>query len=225
MCDDREKLIAYVYDDCDDAERRDVDAHLASCDACRSEVGGLRRVRQDLLAWDVPEHGSVWRPFVPARVAFAWRDVPAWALAAAASLLLLAGASGGLVTYALVAPQQERVVVVPPADPTPVREFPAELSGLEDRLLAALRAEMEERLQTVAADLPQSRVSGPPADLTDQLSALRAAQFDYLRAVNADIRTLSSRTAHLEQREQTTNMMLTSLFTQRGQPVMLPVGQ
>src|SRR5207244_3539312 len=62
MCDERERLIGYVYDECDAGEKRLVEAHLQTCETCREEIGGLRRVRTDLLAWDVPDHGSAWTP-------------------------------------------------------------------------------------------------------------------------------------------------------------------
>ena len=67
MCDDRERLIGYVYDECDGRERREIEAHLETCHTCRREITGLREVRQDLLAWDVPDTPSVWRPFAPQR--------------------------------------------------------------------------------------------------------------------------------------------------------------
>src|SRR5262245_17460959 len=98
MCDDRERLIGYVYEESDPAERRAIEDHLASCETCRTEIDGLRAVRSDLLAWDVPEYESVWRPFVQPRVAPSWRDIPAWAMAAAASLMLVSGLAGGAVT-------------------------------------------------------------------------------------------------------------------------------
>ena len=62
MCEDRERLIGYVFDECDPVERRTIDAHLAECLGCRDEVRALRGTRQDLLAWDVPEPGPLWRP-------------------------------------------------------------------------------------------------------------------------------------------------------------------
>ena len=87
MCDDRELLIAYLYDEVDASGRRQMDAHLATCADCREELRSLRDVRQDLLAWDVPEHQSVWKPFVtPAPVVW-WRQVPAWGFAAAAAVM------------------------------------------------------------------------------------------------------------------------------------------
>ena len=51
MCNERERLIGYVYDECADDERRAIEAHLEECGACRTEIGGFRRVRQDLLAY------------------------------------------------------------------------------------------------------------------------------------------------------------------------------
>src|SRR5215217_6628029 len=95
MCDEREQLIDFVYDECDPRERQRVEVHLTECAECREEIGSLRQVRQDLLAWDVPEHGSVWRPFAPPRMRPSWRDIPAWAMAAAAGIIFLAGAAGG----------------------------------------------------------------------------------------------------------------------------------
>jgi len=92
MCDERERLIGYLYEECDAEERRQVETHLESCPTCRAEIGGLQSVRTDLLAWNVPEHSPVWRP-MPAGVAppvVWWRQTPGWALAAAATGVLLA---------------------------------------------------------------------------------------------------------------------------------------
>ena len=68
MCDERERLIDYLYDACEADERRRVETpSRRPVRACREEISALRAVRLDLLAWDVPEHGSVWKPFAPAR--------------------------------------------------------------------------------------------------------------------------------------------------------------
>ena len=45
MCDERERLIGYVYDDCDLEEKRLIEGHLAGCEICRDEISGLRSVR------------------------------------------------------------------------------------------------------------------------------------------------------------------------------------
>ncbi|MBP7569193.1 MAG: zf-HC2 domain-containing protein [Acidobacteria bacterium] len=58
-CTDKETLLAYVYGECEAAERRLVEAHLAGCPACADEVTGLAAVRSALGAWTVtaPETG------------------------------------------------------------------------------------------------------------------------------------------------------------------------
>ena len=102
MCDERERLIGYVYDECDPAERREIAQHLEECSTCRTEIGDLRGVRQDLLAWEVEGGPAVWRPFVAPVVQPWYRQVPAWAMAAAATLMFLIGAAGGFVTQSLM---------------------------------------------------------------------------------------------------------------------------
>jgi hypothetical protein len=112
VCDDKSLLMAYLYGECDEAERQAVEAHLADCAACATELDALRGVRVVLGEWAPPDQAlgfrvvgeadaparaaspvpprdrrtAHWfRPRVPARV-------PAWAQAAAAVLVLAAGA-------------------------------------------------------------------------------------------------------------------------------------
>ncbi len=148
MCDDREKLIAYLYDEADAGERRQVDAHLAECAECREELRGLRGVRQDLLAWGVPEHGSVWKPFVAPQTVAWWRQVPAWGLAAAAMLVFGIGLAGGFAARALAsAPpatgQAQMQMQLPPTAPAPVPQTvaatPEQLRVLEERIASIER--------------------------------------------------------------------------------------
>ena len=186
MCNERERLIEYVYDECDAQTREAVEQHLESCAECRAEIAALRRVRQDLLAWDVPDHGSVWQPFTPPRAAPSWRDVPAWALAAAASLLLVGGAAGGAVTYAFL-PRPAAVVAATPQVPAAVVAMsPADLSALEQRVLATMHTELEARAHTAAAVQPVSNKDGL-ADLRHEIAQLRSDQLGILNDVNADM--------------------------------------
>ena len=85
MCNERERLIGYLYDECDSSERAAVQQHLETCAECRDEIASLRSVREDVAVWEVPEHGSVWQPFAPAQPPRWWHHMPQWALAAAAS--------------------------------------------------------------------------------------------------------------------------------------------
>ena len=144
-CDDREKLIAYLYDEASASERRQVDAHLAGCAECRDELRGLRSVRQDLLAWDVPEHESVWKPFVTPVAAVWWKQVPAWGLAAAATLVFGLGMAGGFVARSLASvPVATQAQVQPTASPTAtvpqtVAATPEQVRALEARLASIER--------------------------------------------------------------------------------------
>jgi hypothetical protein len=186
MCDERERLIGYVYDECDAGERRIIEAHLESCETCREEIGGLRGVRTDLLAWDVPDHGSVWTPFVKARPRPSWREIPVWGLAAAASLMLLAGAAGGAATRAFMAPAPA-AAVVPPATGVP------DLASLERRINDNLRSEISAldarvRLvsahQTPAPAIDEAGLLRRVGDLVDQSEQ---RQVDAVKAVNRDL--------------------------------------
>jgi hypothetical protein len=145
MCDQRERLLDYLYDEGEAGGRRLIEAHLATCETCRDELGGLRRARQDLLAWDVPNHESVWKPFAPARVAPSWRDVPRWTLATAAGVMFLIGAAGGFAAraFAPVVASAEPVGVVPVVQ---AAAGAPDLTAMEQRILAQLRAERDQQV-------------------------------------------------------------------------------
>ena len=92
-CDDKQTLIAYMYDEVDAATRAHVDAHLASCAQCAAEVRALSDVRLELSQWAPPDaelgFAIVRTSEQPAahvlRPARWWQTVPAWAQAAAFS--------------------------------------------------------------------------------------------------------------------------------------------
>ena len=159
MCDERERLLDYVYDECDAAERRRVDQHLEACDACREEISSLRAVRLNLLAWNVPEHGSVWEPFAPARTTPWWREVPVWALSAAASVMFLLGLGGGLASRQLML---AHATVAPPAQTSGVSQ--ADLAAMEQRLLGAVQVKLAQQAPAVAP----ARVQEVNADMSHQ---------------------------------------------------------
>jgi hypothetical protein len=184
QCDDsrmKEALVALLYDELDGRERADIEAHLASCAACRQEASALRALRLELPAWTPPERelgfAIVDRTARTERVTRPRWALPAWGLAAAAALVLAAGAaianlevsygndgfrvrtgwsrSQGGTASAAVAPAQSN-------------EWRAELAGLERRLRAELgagpvrtvsstpRPESEDVLRRVQALIGQS---------------------------------------------------------------------
>jgi hypothetical protein len=157
MCDERERLLDYLYDACSADERRFVEAHLEGCDGCRDEISSLRAVRLDRLAWNVPDHESVWKPFAPARPRPWYREVPAWAVAVAASLVFLVGFGGGMVARHFAPRQAASIMTAPSLMPqlvaTPTR---ADINAMEKRILATMQAQIDQRLQPVAAHVRAS---------------------------------------------------------------------
>ena len=55
MCEEKELLVSYLYDDLPARDRAAFEAHLRGCDACRIELKAMRAVRADLAAWAPPE--------------------------------------------------------------------------------------------------------------------------------------------------------------------------
>src|SRR5437870_409792 len=104
MCEEKELLVGYLYDDLADGQRAAFEAHLRGCAGCRGELKALREVRADLAAWAPPQPDFGFRVVRGGRDAAA-RDavrtpVPAWrawwtpaAGFAAAAVLVLAAAS------------------------------------------------------------------------------------------------------------------------------------
>ena len=193
MCDERERLIGYVYDECDEHERRTIDAHLDACATCQTEIGGFRRVRQDLLAWNVPEHDSVWRAFAPARVTPWWRDVPVWAMAAAALAMFTVGAAGGVVTHALAVPDEVTVAEVR-SSPTGSGVTPAELTAFEARLLGLMRTEVSSLRPRSGGALTAVDLSAAEARLFErvraEIDAADERQLERIRGFEALLQTV-----------------------------------
>ena len=182
MCDDRERLIEYLYDEGDAAARRSFERHLAACEACRQEVRALRTVRTDLLAWDVPAHESVWTPFAPAPAVPWFRQVPAWAMAAAATLVFAIGGAGGFVTRAVLAASD------PPA---PQVLTAADLASLRQQILEQVRADVTGQVGAVSARVSDlaARPTVNPAVIVKRAESLVAdsdqrQQQDYLQRIN-----------------------------------------
>src|SRR5688572_520481 len=99
MCEQQETLVGYLYDEVDDREKHEFDAHLAVCAECRTELEGLRATRTQFALWAPPEPDLGFRlirgaaapapvPALPRR-----RLAPAFAFAAAAALVLAAAAA------------------------------------------------------------------------------------------------------------------------------------
>ncbi len=163
-------IVSYLYSDdggFDPAERAAFDAHLATCDRCRTELAAFEGVRVSLGRWSPPSLRSenslsfgVAGSHQPAAASRpSWREIPAWAQVAAALLCLGVGAgianlnvrydadgvqvrTGWLaVPPATVAQggQSAAGSVGSPGSPGSEAPWQAELAALEQRLRAELR--------------------------------------------------------------------------------------
>jgi hypothetical protein len=180
MCDQRERLIDYIYDECEPADRAAMQQHLETCADCRAEIAALRSVREELQAWEVPVHESVWKPFAPAPEPAWWSQVPRWAMAAAAGLVIASGATGGAVSYALM--RQQPVVAAPGAVQAASNVTVNDMKALERRLETRLQQEVDHlntRVQLfggqqVTTGLTSDAAAGVQKAIDQQFSALWA---------------------------------------------------
>jgi len=94
-CDDKERLVAYLYGEDTPAEHAAVEAHIGVCRECAAEVSGFHEVRRRLSEWQTPEIDLGYRVVRdPVTEPRRWWQAspPIWAQAAAAVLVLSAGA-------------------------------------------------------------------------------------------------------------------------------------
>jgi hypothetical protein len=183
-CEEKERLVGYLYDEGSPAERQAVEAHLARCAACAAELDGLRGVRAELASWRPPVIDLGYRltrePLVGTPARRGW-VLPAWAQVAAAVLVLGAGAglanleiqygSGGVTVRTgwgkATTTALPTVTTAPPT--TNIGEVtPADLTAMESRL----RAEFADRAHGTTAS---------PA-----VAASSHNDFDQVRALVAD---------------------------------------
>ena len=96
-CGMHEALVAYLYEEATADEARRFEAHLNACAACKEELAGFERVREQLQQWqvdDLPVLRVVAEP-QPARRSFLavlkelFTVMPTWAKAASVAALAL----------------------------------------------------------------------------------------------------------------------------------------
>jgi len=174
-------LVSYLYDEIDPVERDAFERHLPGCPLCRRELADLSGVRAGLAGWAAPDVAAGVGGQAPAAGlrlaavpapprAAGWRvlsEAPIWMQAAAA--MLVVAASLGLANINLIysrdglsvstgwlrpapavtpAPAAPVVAAVEP-DPAPWR---GELTALEERLLAEVKARPASATPSSAAD-------------------------------------------------------------------------
>jgi hypothetical protein len=171
-CQDKERLIDYLYGEDAGQERTAFEAHLAVCEECSGEIAELRVVRERLAEWRTPEIDLGFRvvrdtPGGPAR-SRVW--VPAWAALPAAAVLVLAvgaavanielqyDANGVTVRTGWArAPEQG----APPAAERTQAAAPVRASdGMSDEAWRSALVDLERRLR---AEFTRTSAGGTPA--------------------------------------------------------------
>ena len=175
-CDDKQTLIAYMYDEVDAATRAHVDAHLASCAQCAAEVRALSDVRLELSQWAPPDaelgFAIVRTSEQPAahvlRPARWWQTVPAWAQAAAAILVLAAGASianlqirSGPNGFTVTTGWMSAPVLSEPIDGAAIER---RVEGRVERALASLEQQLRNEIQSSRPPEPLRAAATQPSD-------------------------------------------------------------
>ena len=196
MCNDKDLLVGYVYDDLTSAERTTFDRHLSACASCREEVASLRTTREHLASWAPPDAELGFQIVrtatagAPRVLPFRSRWMPAFGLAAAAVLVLAAATaianlevrygSDGL----LVRTGWARGDAAAPAQAASVPQ-PLSASGAR-QITAASRADFE-LVERRLRDLEAAMASQPAT------AVARMSDAEMLRQVRALVREAESR--------------------------------
>jgi len=98
MCDSKELLVGFLYDEIDSVSKRSFERHLLTCADCRDELAELGATREQIALWAPPDADLGFRIVrgatepVPSRARW-FSFSPAWGLAAAAIVMLAIGAA------------------------------------------------------------------------------------------------------------------------------------
>ena len=222
-CPENEALVAYIYDECEAAERAHVERHLKTCAACAAELEGFAALRGTLREWAPPQARLGFRVVAdrdaetggappPAWWFGALR--PAWGLALAATTVLVAGAAiasvevrygdGGFVFRmgwtGSEAGDERAAGMAGPAQPATGAE-PA--TGVEG--VPPWRAELAALERQLRGELAAQRGAGAPAEGLAPAASVPAvpAGEDLLRQVRA----LMAESEHRQRQEFASGLM------------------
>jgi len=222
-CPENEALVAYIYDECEAAERAHVERHLKTCTACAAELEAFAALRGTLREWAPPQARLGFRVVAdrdgetrdaPPPAGWFGALRPAWGLALAATTVLVVGAAiasvevrygdGGFVFrmgWTGSETGDER------ADDVAGRAQPAAsaepAAGAEE--VPPWRAELAALEQQLRGELAAQRVDGAPTDGRAPAAAVPAmpAGEDLLRQVRA----LMAESEHRQRQEFASGLM------------------
>lgn len=184
QCDDKDTLVAFLYNEISADLGRQVAAHLRTCAACADEVDALRGVQRTLGEWQPPstelDFAIVQKPATVLRPSrWAVPSLPRWARAVAAVLVLAVGAA---IANLQVRYTSDGLTVTtgwmlsPPAQP-PTRVGPATAEEWRPALMA-LESDLRRELQTLRSrpGEPQPATARVDSRPTDTEAVMRRVQ-------------------------------------------------
>src|SRR5919197_1571697 len=68
-CPQAENLVAYLYGEASEAEKKDFERHLSICDLCRDELAAFGMVRESVVTWRDEMMSSLFAPAVSQTIA------------------------------------------------------------------------------------------------------------------------------------------------------------
>jgi hypothetical protein len=182
QCGDHEALVAYLYDECEAADREAIASHVSRCPSCAEEVEALHSTRSVLAAWTPPASALGFQitraveraePTVLRPAAWWRRPLPAWAQAAAAALIFAAGMTlGGARTGPATAAIATGPPAAAPAATARVADTANSFVGTSPSISRADLARLEQRLRAVETSSQVRSAAARPAPVTVDEDAL-----------------------------------------------------
>jgi Putative zinc-finger len=230
MCDSKELLVGFLYDEIDPVSKRTFERHLKTCADCRDELAELGATREQIALWAPPDADLGFRIVrgsaepAPTRVRL-FSFSPAWGFAAAALLVLAMGAAMANLdvrygSEGLVVRTGWNHSADPQAGVTPV-DWKAQAEQLNRRL-----TDLEQSLSTPSAvqhvstsELSEQRVRDIVGQSeTRQQRAVATRLSELMREVDAqrrlDLVTIGQSMTRLENSSGVTNKVVQRLSNQ-----------
>jgi hypothetical protein len=181
-CGNGQALVAFLYDECDPADRDGIAAHVADCAACTTEIESLRLTRTRLAAWTpppamlgfriTPDQAAGDTPHAATVLTSArwWKQpLPAWAQVAAALLIFAGGVTVGTAGFGSGESSDQSLAV----------SSRNESRAVSQQDLDALRSEIA-RLRTTSVT-PVSTTSGDTSSVSSLVDRRVGATEERLR--------------------------------------------
>jgi len=209
-CQMQEAMMAYLYKEASDDDARRFETHLEACAACRQELTGFERVREQLQQWQVSDLPVVRvvadspptrQPFL-AVLKELFAVMPLWVKAAsvAAVALIIMAVTGTSIRinrdgFSLSA---RMIGTSSPSEPPATRTSPAQTQYASNEQIEQLRANLAALVSQKIADSERQQKEELRAQLVSLQSDLQAMRSTELAKIVARVQQHQSRLQTIE---------------------------